>query len=185
MSMIFLASAHLYITVASNSLLAIRQWLVPFNWLLMLQLLSAHVVPCEFAFNMCAPLIKGASLLHPQQPDNSTVHLFELQAVMRGLELAPYAVASQGFLVQTSLALIAGSFMIHHCANIITAAGVGNGSTLVICMGIITGGQGQDLAQQHRWLSKLGLGAWQQHYSGCNNMPTRLSACQDIHCLEA
>jgi preprotein translocase subunit SecY len=59
---------------------------------------------------------------------------------MRAFELAPYAVASQGFVVQTSLALIAGSFMIHHCANTITAAGVGNGSTLVICMGIITGG---------------------------------------------
>jgi preprotein translocase subunit SecY len=41
--------------------------------------------------------------------------------------------------VQTTLALVAGSFMIHHCANTITAAGVGNGSTLVICMGIITG----------------------------------------------
>lgn len=59
-------------------------------------------------------------------------------AVMRALELAPYAVCSQGFVVETSLALIAGSFMIHHCANTITAAGVGNGSTLVICMGIIT-----------------------------------------------
>lgn len=58
---------------------------------------------------------------------------------MRALELVPYAVCSQGFVVQTSLALIAGSFMIHHCANTITAAGVGNGSTLVICMGIITG----------------------------------------------
>lgn len=55
------------------------------------------------------------------------------------MELAPYAVCSQGFVVETSLALIAGSFMIHHCANTITAAGVGNGSTLVICMGIITG----------------------------------------------
>lgn len=59
---------------------------------------------------------------------------------MRALELAPYAVVSQGFVIQTSLALIAGSFMIYHCANTITAAGVGNGSTLVICMGIITGG---------------------------------------------
>lgn len=61
------------------------------------------------------------------------------QAVTRALELAPYAVAGQGFVLQTALALIAGSFMIHHCANTITAAGVGNGSTLVICMGIITG----------------------------------------------
>lgn len=58
---------------------------------------------------------------------------------MRALELAPYALYSQGFVVQTTLALVAGSFMIHHCANTITAAGVGNGSTLVICMGIITG----------------------------------------------
>lgn len=57
----------------------------------------------------------------------------------RALELAPFALASQGFVLQTSLALIAGSFMIQHCANTITAAGVGNGSTLVICMGIITG----------------------------------------------
>jgi preprotein translocase subunit SecY len=64
---------------------------------------------------------------------------------MRALELAPYAVASQGFLLQTSLALIAGSFMIHHCANTITAAGVGNGSTLVICMGIIAGRKGGGL----------------------------------------
>lgn len=62
-----------------------------------------------------------------------------MQAVMRALELAPYAVCGQGFVLQTSLALIAGSFMIHHCANTITAAGVGNGSTLVICTGIITG----------------------------------------------
>ncbi len=69
---------------------------------------------------------------------------------MRAWELAPYAVLSssagagaaayqQGFILQTSLSLRAGSFMIHHCANTITAAGVGNGSTLVICMGIITG----------------------------------------------
>lgn len=29
--------------------------------------------------------------------------------------------------------------MVQHCANTITAAGIGNGSTLVICMGIITG----------------------------------------------
>jgi preprotein translocase subunit SecY len=64
---------------------------------------------------------------------------------MRALELAPYAVASQGFLLQTSLALIAGSFMIHDCANTITAAGVGNGSTLVICMGIIAGRKGGGL----------------------------------------
>jgi preprotein translocase subunit SecY len=61
------------------------------------------------------------------------------QGVMRALELAPYALYSQGFVVQTTLSLVAGSFMIHHCANTITAAGVGNGSTLVICMGIITG----------------------------------------------
>jgi preprotein translocase subunit SecY len=62
-----------------------------------------------------------------------------VQGIMRALELAPYALYSQGFVVQTTLALVAGSFMIHHCANTITAAGVGNGSTLVICMGIITG----------------------------------------------
>jgi hypothetical protein len=29
--------------------------------------------------------------------------------------------------------------MVQHCANTITAGGIGNGSTLVICMGIITG----------------------------------------------
>eukprot|EP00879_Flechtneria_rotunda_P019900 GHRR01020916.1.p1 GENE.GHRR01020916.1~~GHRR01020916.1.p1 ORF type:complete len:458 (+),score=125.90 GHRR01020916.1:187-1560(+) len=66
--------------------------------------------------------------------------LFALYAAfMRAMELAPYALYSQGFVVQTTLALIAGSFMIHHAANTITAAGVGNGSTLVICMGIIIG----------------------------------------------
>jgi preprotein translocase subunit SecY len=62
-----------------------------------------------------------------------------LQGIVRALELAPYALYSQGFVVQTTLALVAGSFMIHHCANTITSSGVGNGSTLVICMGIITG----------------------------------------------
>lgn len=65
----------------------------------------------------------------------------DLQAVHKALELAPYALYSQGFVLQTALALVAGSFMIHQCANTVTAAGVGNGSTLVICMGIITGDQ--------------------------------------------
>ena len=58
---------------------------------------------------------------------------------MRALELAPYALYGGGFVLQTVLALVAGSFMMQHCANTITAAGIGNGSTLVICMGIVTG----------------------------------------------
>jgi preprotein translocase subunit SecY len=37
------------------------------------------------------------------------------------------------------IALLAGSFMIHHCANTISHSGIGNGSTLVICTGIISG----------------------------------------------
>jgi preprotein translocase subunit SecY len=73
---------------------------------------------------------------------------------MRGLELAPYSLCGQGFVLQTALALIAGSFMIQHCANTITSAGVGNGSTLVICTGIITGQMDQPCCLQ-----------WTQHSS--------------------
>jgi preprotein translocase subunit SecY len=85
--------------------------------------------------------------------------------VTRSLELAPYALAGQGFVLQTSLALIAGSFMIHQCANTITAAGVGNGSTLVICMGIITGAaRAQDGA----------CAACAQHVGRCTTAAPRL-----------
>ncbi|KAF6257493.1 pre protein translocase secY subunit [Scenedesmus sp. NREL 46B-D3] len=79
--------------------------------------------------------------------------------VTRALELAPYALYSQGFVVQTTLALVAGSFMIHHCANTITAAGVGNGSTLVICMGIITE-YASTLHQVLVGLESASLAAW-------------------------
>lgn len=47
--------------------------------------------------------------------------------------------------------------MIHHCANTITAAGVGNGSTLVICMGIITGEADLHVLQAQAWTMPLSL----------------------------
>jgi preprotein translocase subunit SecY len=53
--------------------------------------------------------------------------------------MAPYALFTSGFIPSTMLALMAGCFMIHHAANTITHLGIGNGSTLVICMGIISG----------------------------------------------
>ena len=46
----------------------------------------------------------------------------------------------QGFIFSTALALVAGSCIVNYCANMITAHGIGNGSTLVICTGIVTGG---------------------------------------------
>ena len=69
-----------------------------------------------------------------------------LQALVRALELEPCALAGAGglfgFVPLTMLALVAGSCCIHMCASTITAFGLGNGSSLVICAGIITGGAG-------------------------------------------
>ncbi|KAI8473294.1 MAG: pre protein translocase secY subunit [Monoraphidium minutum] len=59
-------------------------------------------------------------------------------AFSRARELLPYALLQQWFVPQVTAALVAGTFMVQHCANTITAGGIGNGSTLVICMGIIT-----------------------------------------------
>jgi preprotein translocase subunit SecY len=39
----------------------------------------------------------------------------------------------------TAISLVAGSAIIQHCANIITASGIGNGSSMVICMSIMDG----------------------------------------------
>ena len=50
----------------------------------------------------------------------------------------------QGFIFSTALALVAGSCIVNYCANMITAHGIGNGSTLVICTGIVTGGGARD-----------------------------------------
>ncbi|KAG1665642.1 hypothetical protein FOA52_011236 [Chlamydomonas sp. UWO 241] len=59
-------------------------------------------------------------------------------AVLRAVELEPAALFSSGFIPGTALALVAGSCVVQFCANMITAHGVGNGSSLVICTGIVT-----------------------------------------------
>jgi len=67
-------------------------------------------------------------------------------AFARVRELAPYAAVSAGVASAastwnpwlTALALVAGAQATHHCAGAVTASGVGNGSTLVICAGIAT-----------------------------------------------
>eukprot|EP00198_Chlamydomonas_reinhardtii_P008179 XP_001697516.1 preprotein translocase secY subunit [Chlamydomonas reinhardtii] len=78
---------------------------------------------------------------------NSASHTLALgfavyAALVRALELEPCALAGAGglfgFVPLTMLALVAGSCCIHMCASTITAFGLGNGSSLVICAGIIT-----------------------------------------------
>jgi preprotein translocase subunit SecY len=75
-------------------------------------------------------------------------------ALVRVRELAPYAIgvaatdaaaAAAAAAASSSwqpwlaaLALIGGAQATHHCASAVTASGVGNGSTLVICAGIAT-----------------------------------------------
>ncbi len=63
------------------------------------------------------------------------------QGLVRAFELEPCAVFGGGglFLPKTVLALVSGSACIHMCASTITASGLGNGSSLVICSSIITG----------------------------------------------
>ena len=58
--------------------------------------------------------------------------------------LTPPPPPRQGFIFSTALALVAGSCIVNYCANMITAHGIGNGSTLVICTGIVTGGGARD-----------------------------------------
>ena len=70
--------------------------------------------------------------------NNTALALALWAAVARARELLPYALLPQWFVPQTAVALMAGAFMVQHCANAITAGGVGNGSTLVICLGIVT-----------------------------------------------
>ncbi len=62
-----------------------------------------------------------------------------LQACLRACELEGAALFTGGFVPCTALALVAGSCIIQYTANVITASGIGNGSTLVICTGIVTG----------------------------------------------
>ncbi|EFJ48697.1 hypothetical protein VOLCADRAFT_90455 [Volvox carteri f. nagariensis] len=76
---------------------------------------------------------------------NSTTNLVALcfavyLGLVRAFELEPCAVLGGGgmFVPQTVLALVAGSACIHMCASTITAFGLGNGSSLVICSSIIT-----------------------------------------------
>ncbi|GIL45355.1 hypothetical protein Vafri_2609 [Volvox africanus] len=76
---------------------------------------------------------------------NSTTNLVALGfavylGLVRAFELEPCAVFGGGglFLPQTVLALVAGSACIHMCASTMTAFGLGNGSSLVICSSIIT-----------------------------------------------
>ncbi|KAG2455040.1 hypothetical protein HYH02_000865 [Chlamydomonas schloesseri] len=78
---------------------------------------------------------------------NSASHTLALgfavyAALLRALELEPCALAGGGglfgFVPLTMLGLVAGSCCIHMCASTITAFGLGNGSSLVICAGIIT-----------------------------------------------
>ncbi|KAG2440274.1 hypothetical protein HXX76_004386 [Chlamydomonas incerta] len=78
---------------------------------------------------------------------NSASHTLALgfavyAALVRALDLEPCALAGTGgltgFVPLTMLALVAGACCIHMCASTITAFGLGNGSSLVICAGIIT-----------------------------------------------
>ncbi|GLC37261.1 hypothetical protein PLESTB_001142600 [Pleodorina starrii] len=76
---------------------------------------------------------------------NSTTNMAALGialylGLVRAVELEPCAVFGGGgwFLPSTVLALVAGSSCIHMCASTITAHGLGNGSSLVICASIIT-----------------------------------------------
>ncbi|MEW5305734.1 MAG: hypothetical protein WDW36_008253 [Sanguina aurantia] len=58
--------------------------------------------------------------------------------VSRAQELAPYAIFSSGFVFNAVAALVAGSCIINFCAEVISAHGIGNGSSLVICCAIIS-----------------------------------------------
>jgi len=58
-------------------------------------------------------------------------------ALIKSYSLLPFALFSASFVPHTTLSLVAGSAIIQHCANIITASGIGNGSSLVICMSIM------------------------------------------------
>ena len=73
-----------------------------------------------------------------------------LQSCLRAFELLPFALFAKGFVTNTMIALMAGCFMIHHCANTITNSGIGNGSTLVICMGIISGKGIEPASEQYQ-----------------------------------
>ena len=59
-------------------------------------------------------------------------------ALQRAIELQPSAVFAYGFIPLTALSLVAGSCVMHFCAGIVTAFGLGNGTSLVICTGIVT-----------------------------------------------
>lgn len=61
------------------------------------------------------------------------------QACLRAFQLQPYALFTSNFIPATTLTLVAGSCITNYCANLITSAGIGNGSSLVICTGIVTG----------------------------------------------
>lgn len=62
-----------------------------------------------------------------------------MEGLYRAWELLPFAsVHWSAFMASTALVLTAFASITHHCANMITAYGISNGSTLVICMSIIT-----------------------------------------------
>ncbi len=61
------------------------------------------------------------------------------QACIKACELESAALFTHNFVPCTAMALVAGSCVIHFCANMVTAYGIGNGSSLVISMGIVSG----------------------------------------------
>ncbi|KAG2483194.1 hypothetical protein HYH03_017929 [Edaphochlamys debaryana] len=72
--------------------------------------------------------------------NNLAVAFAVILALVKALELQPCALygAASSFLPGTVLALVAGGCVIHFAANTITAYGLGNGSSLVICSSIIS-----------------------------------------------
>lgn len=59
-------------------------------------------------------------------------------ALFRAFQLSPSALFSSCFIPCTALTLVAGSCIVMYCANIISSSGIGNGSSLIICTGIVT-----------------------------------------------
>jgi preprotein translocase subunit SecY len=64
------------------------------------------------------------------------------QGLHKAIQLQQYALLGSGgplFLPLTALALVAGACITQYCAGLITATGLANGPSVVICAGIATG----------------------------------------------
>lgn len=81
---------------------------------------------------------KGGDALISLWTNNMALVIAVFLAVQRAIELQPSAIFTHGFVPLTAMSLVAGSCVVHFCAGVVTTSGLGNGTSLVICTGIVT-----------------------------------------------